>query len=192
MEQEKKKQEAVIDGSAVTREKRLKDKFKETFTPEDKGGILEYIVLDVVAPLLKDAAVSAIGGALGMIFYKDATAIDFGRRGITSGHRDYTRPSRDRTDDRRREEPRTKRPTDVTDICFRTKYAAVDVLAALRYRIREYDVASVADFYEAMKHPEWITHVDSDYGWTSIPENTPITEYHGGFYIELPKPRYLY
>lgn len=188
--EEKTKQEAVINAEAVTREKRLKDKFKDTFTPEDRNGIVEYVVLDVVAPLLKDAVVNAVGGALGMIFYKDSSAVNF--RGIGSGRTDYTSRSRDRHDDRHYRDRRETRPADVSDICFRSKLAAVDVLAALRERIDRYDVASVADFYEAMRHPEWITHVDNNYGWTDIPKNTIISEYRGGWYIELPKPRYLY
>lgn len=161
--------------------KGLKGKLTETFTHEDKDSILEYICMDVVVPMLKEAALSAVNGALSMMFYGDPSRGYDGRTKYStiSSSKKWTK------EDRR--ETRTDR-MDVNEVIFSSRMEAIKVLNALKDRIDRYDCCTVADFYEAIGSTP--SHSDYKYGWLNL-DSVYISENRRGYTIEFTKPRYL-
>lgn len=182
---EKPKLHSVVK-SDISKEKSLKKKFKETFSNEDRDSIFEYVLMDVIAPTLKDGVLTAVIGALSMLFYGDPS------KGVQKGNKDYSRlySGNKRTFvTENRNYSRIRSSADSLDeFIFNTRVDAVNTLNALKERIDEYDVATVADFYDAIG--EFSNFQDNKYGWYDL-TSAYISQTRGGYCLILPKPRYI-
>lgn len=194
---EKKEVRRVTTNKVVRRKKPLYKQFLDAFRPEDNRGFVEYTVMEVLVPGIKDSmadsATSAIEHALGV----DAPRRRRRRGGgsyteynrMTSGRR-RGRRDRDDDDDRRgrRHERETRVADDAREVILETRAEADEVLDALVELISMYDVATMRDLLSLIGEPHNPTH--EDWGWYDL-RGARAHRISGGYLLDLPRPEPL-
>lgn len=165
-----------------------KNFFTELFLPEDISNARDYIVHDIVVPLIK----KGINDTVESLLYPDGR----GRRSngnsrnntrvSYSSYYETDRPYYQRDSDRDREIHRSSRSFE--NVIFTTKGEAFDVLNEMEIRIGEYGSISVRDFYELVDLPGRYT--DVKYGWTDL-RNVSVRRDGHGYSLTLPTPKVL-
>lgn len=177
---EKKKDIKPVVTNKVTRKKNVGRKISDTFISEDINNVKSYIWLDVLVPAIKKSISDIIINSVEMVLYGESgRSRDRSKSSTYTSYRDYYD---DRKDERRSNRSRTGYSYD--DITFRTRYEAEKVLDAMDAIIDEYDVVSVAEFYELADEPS--SHTDYKYGWSNL-SRAEIMHCREGFYIKFPK-----
>jgi len=149
--------------------------FKDSFIADEIGDLREYIIKDLVVPMIKDAIVDGIGNSLSMILYGEKSDYRYRSSRYSSDHRspsgvrryDYSRgysysSKREREDDDRRiAKARQWEPLECE-----SRQEALDILEQMSDILEEYDSVSLADMYDlggVSTKPE-----DNNYGWRSL------------------------
>ena len=176
---EGKRAEKVVKGKVKTKKNDMR-KLTNMFISEDASNIGDYILYDVLAPIIKkgfyDFIVSSLDAAL------------FGGRGGKRStadkvsYRDYNGVSR--RDDRSYSRSRTTSGYSYDDIILETRGEAEAVLARMDEIMEEYEIVRVADLYDLVG----ITgeHTDNKYGWTNI-RNAEVERVRDGYRIKMPR-----
>lgn len=183
---EKEKPTKVVKAE-VTQKKTLGRKITETFTHEDTHSIGEYLVLDILIPAFKDCVSDLVKNATDLFLYGDARG-----RGESKKKTDYAGASkvsyRSGSNEKMNYSHNARASADFSDIVMQSRADAIAVLNGLKDRIEEYDMATVADFYELVGISSEFT--DNNYGWTNL-DSAYVNQVRGGYIIVLPKHRYL-
>lgn len=178
----------VIKGKAVKKKKGLGKKFSETFLSEDRGTVGEYLIFDVLIPAAKDTLTDLVGKGLEMMLYGDArSSPSRSRASGRGGYRSYSKYS-----ETPRKKPqistRDRRQLYFDDVLLETRGDAERALDYLLDRIDAYDVATVADFYDAVEVTS--DYTDSKYGWYDLGD-AYVKRVRDGYTIVLPRAEYL-
>jgi len=169
---------------------RLGRKFADYFFDENIGDIGEYLVKDLIVPMVKDTIIDFMTAALwgdrrSGSSYRDSN----GRRrtdyaGIGRSSRIGT--DRSRRDDRDREDySNPRREFDIDNIVFRTREEADAVLTRMEDYMAEYGHVTVGYLYELME--ESAPYTAEYYGWRNLDRAT-IRRVGGGHELRLPRP----
>lgn len=170
----------VIDGKAKVKKKSEIRKFADVFVAEDIGNVKDYIVGDVIVPLIKKTICDMFEDIPRMIFYGNTNK---SRR--SSGDRvSYADYSRNR--DYRRDEPRTRNGLDYDEIRFDTRKDAEKVLRAMDEIMDTYGMVRVADMFDMVGEGETAPYTANDYGWLNI-RNAEIIRVRDGYTIKMPR-----
>lgn len=179
----------VARGRVIQRKKSLRRKVVEAFRPEDNVGFVEYTVLEVLVPGIKDALADAIHGTI-----DNALGVGGGRRhrrdSSRGGYTSYSRMGsgrsrRDRDDDDRRgsrREPR--RGDDAREIIFDSRVEAEEVLDNMIELLSKYDNVTMRDLLSMAGEPHNTTH--EDWGWTDL-RGARIHKIRDGYLLDLPR-----
>ena len=186
---EKPKMTPIVKGN-VEKKETLGRKVLSTFIHEDKESVLEYAIMDVVVPKLKEAALDVVNGALSMLFYGEA------RNGRVNYNKTTTSSASYRTQQRTDYHGESNRTdyhgesnrSDSDGIILESRADAIAVLNQLRDLITDYDRATVADYYDLVGMSSKFT--DNNFGWTNL-DSAYISNVRGGYTIILPKARAL-
>lgn len=173
-----KKVEKIITGSVRAKKKNSIEKLAKVFMPEDVQDVKSYILIDVLVPMIKDAALDIIK----TLFYGEAGR---GKRGSAASKVSY-RSYYDKENDRRRDYDSsvTRTGYNYDDIILDSRGEAEDVLSRMDELIVTYGLVSVADLYDLVGIPGKYT--DNKYGWTDI-RSASVVRAREGYLIKLPK-----
>lgn len=184
----------VTRSKATLRKKPLYKKFLDAFRPEDNVGFVEYTLLEVLAPGIKDVAADAVHGAIDNAL---GTSVPRGRRGRRgdSGYTSYNRMSsarprgrRDRDDDRHsRRDSRVA--DDVREIILDSRVEAEEVIDNLIELASKYEVATMRDLLSLIGEPHNQTH--EDWGWADLRGARIHRVGRNGYLLDLPRPEPL-
>lgn len=185
-EPEKKTISKVVTGRVVERKRPLYQKFFDAFRPEDNKGFLEHMLVDVLAPGLRDAFSNA---AHDMI---DNTLGGYsGGRGYTH-YQSMSRSRRDRRepdDDRR---PRRRHynddPIDISQFIVESKVEADHILDLMFETLSRFKAVTLKDLKSALGVPHEFT--DNDWGWIDL-RGAGVHRVRGGYLLDLPRPEAL-
>ncbi len=191
---EEKKEEKVIEAVAKgkKREKKFGQKLKESFIAEEALDFKDYLLKDLIVPIIKDAICDGITNGLSMLFYGEQA--DYrrrsGRRDSSTRRTDY-RSSYNYRDDRDRDERRRARHSsyDFELIECETKSEAMDILDNMHAVLDKYGSVSIADMYDLAgisRNPE-----DNNYGWTNLAQAKIVRESDGIYVINMPRAKSL-
>lgn len=185
----------VVTGTAVKKKRSFGQKMAEMFTGDDARSVGQYVVMDVIVPSAKNLISDALTTAVERFFFGDGRGQV--RRGSGSSYGPYTPYNRAstssrsagappwRTDDRREMSPRGRATHDFREVLIDNRQEAGMVLDALLEMIQMYDVATVADYYDACNiSPEF---TDRQWGWTNL-DAAEIIRDRGGYLIRMPNP----
>lgn len=186
----------VTKGRVVQRKKPLYKKFLDAFRPEDNVGFLEYTLLEILAPGIKDAVADAVHGTI------DNALGTSGSRGYSRRRRDrgsytsYNRMGssrRDRGRDRDRDDDRRDRGRDRgrhehAEIILESRVEATEVLDQMFEILSGYDTVSRRDLLSMVGEPH--DFIDEDWGWTDL-RGARIHRVSGGYLLDLPRPEPL-
>lgn len=170
-----KKVEKVVTGNVRTKKKSDIQKFASIFVPEDVNSVKDYILMDVIVPLIK----KAISDTVEVILYPG------GKKGGSNASKISYREYYDR--DRRRDysAPRVRSGYDFDDIIFDTRGEAEQVLSSMDDLIDVYGTVSVADLYD-LAGITGRNYTDNKYGWTDI-RTARVVRVREGYTLELPR-----
>lgn len=170
-----KKVEKVVTGNVRTKKKSDIQKFASIFVPEDVNSVKDYILMDVIVPLIK----KAISDTVEVILYPG------GKKGGSNASKISYREYYDR--DRRHDysTPRVRSGYDFDDIIFDTRGEAEQVLSSMDDLIDVYGTVSVADLYD-LAGITGRNYTDNKYGWTDI-RTARVVRVREGYTLELPR-----
>lgn len=188
------KLQPVVQGKVVRRKKPLGKRFAETFIQGgDAQSVWSYIAFDVMIPAARDMVVDAIQQGAERAFYGEARPRS--RRGSRGSDSRATFVSYDKFANQgssRRDEPRMSRRAKAThdfdEIVLETRAEADEVLDRMFDRLSQYELVTVADFYDLLNQPS--DFVDREWGWTNL-QGARAARAHGGYVLELPRPEKL-
>jgi len=183
-----KKQEKIIVGEVVQRKKRLRRRFVEAFFG-DEG--VENAVESFVTEILVSAFKSMVSDTVGQFSNalrdgSDKFLYGTTRRTITTARGPYTsyngisrqRPAYNQISDKART------LHDFDDVILESRGEAEDVLDRMRELIAQFDVATVADFYDLVGITSNFT--EDKWGWTDL-RSARVTHVRGGYLISMPR-----
>ena len=161
-----------------------KNFFTDLFLPEDVQNAKDYIMQDIIIPLIK----KGLSETLDSILYPDGRGRRHSDRGTRVSYASYydddRRPSRR---ERERESSR-KRNRSFENVIFETKGEALDVLDEMERSIEKYGQVTLREFYELVDVPGRYT--DVNYGWRDL-RNVDACRDRGGYSLNLPSPETL-
>lgn len=180
---EGKRAEKVVRGRVKTKKNDMR-KFSDVFISEDAANIKDYILYDVLAPIIKKGFYDLIVNSLDITLYGGRGSGNKRPTADRVSYRDYSTSSSSRRDDRTYSTQRTTSGYSYDDIILETRGEAEAVLSRMDEIMEEYDVVRVADLYDLVG----VTgeHTDNKYGWTNI-RNAEIERVRDGYRIKMPR-----
>ena len=185
---------APIEGIVVVGEKKIGivKRFKQIFFAGDAKTTASNVATELVFPAIKAMMADAGKGAIERMIYGENAR--FQRRSpspLLDNYRpqvNYSTTSR-RLDSRPGmlpdQAPRPSTSHQSTEIILGSREMAELVRERLMDVISEYEIASVADFYDILGQPQSV--VDNRYGWTDL-SSARVTPVRDGYLLELPNP----
>lgn len=173
-----KKVEKIVTGTVRSKKKNGMEKLARIFMPDDVQDVKSYIIMDVLVPMVKDAAIDI----LKTLFYGEAGA---GKKNSTASKISY-RSYYEKENDRKRNygQSAMKPGYSYDDIILDSRGEAEEVILRMEELIATYQMASVADLYDLVG----ITgnYTDNNYGWTDI-RNASVVRVRDGYLLKFPK-----
>lgn len=172
----------VITGEAIVKKKSPLKKIIELFLTEDMDNVMNSLRDDVLIPTIQnglyDMVVNGVGTLFGINNKARKSDITVVPRVTYSKYYDQSK-SNSRTSS-------NNSGTDYTfdDILIPTKGDAENVLSQLVDLTDQYDMASIADFYDLVGIKSKYT--DDAYGWTNL-GSASVIRVKDGYMINLPK-----
>ena len=180
---ERKKLDKIVSGTAKVKKKSTTRKFADVFISEDASNVKSYIFSDVLVPAVKKLISDIVQDGIEMFLYGTSGRSGKKSKGFRGDFVSYDQCSR--RDDRRSSGiSRTRTGYSPDDVVLETRGEAEDVLTRLDELIDMYGVVSVADLYDLVG----ISHnyTDNKYGWTNIRNAEPV-RVRDGYILKLPK-----
>jgi hypothetical protein len=168
--------EKVISGDVVQRKTGVASKVVRSFFAEDFHTVMNYVVMEVMVPAAKNLLSDAISqGAERMLNGDSRPRSSAGSRPGYTSYNAVSRPTMTRQE---------RATHDFRTIIIGSRGEAEDVLDNLRNLINQYQVATVADFYD-------LTGVSSDFtdrkwGWDDL-RSANVRPIRGGYLLDLPR-----
>lgn len=174
--------------SVVKGKVKKKSSFSELFLSEDRSMVGEYVLKEVIIPMIKDTIFSAATSALSITLFGDKSHLNKNnivRTGMTSkiAYNSFSNGGGTKASNVMIPGP-SRGNLDVTDIIFDDKDDAETVLGTLAGLVIDYGQVTVADFYALAK-------LDYDYtmhkwGWyKDAIMAAKVCPTRGGWYIEI-------
>lgn len=164
-------------------------KFRSLFVGEDARDVGVYVMLDVVAPRIKDLVFDMITeGTSRSLYGSPSQGRGYSRGAVPTRHTNYNRPSpvnrRDPEPEPSRLDRQSRATHDFTSLRFANAMEAETIVDRLNNLIGQYGVASVNDFYDAIGLTGDFT--DDAYGWSDL-TGVRIRRVRDGYILELPR-----
>lgn len=170
--EDKKKIEKVIKGTAKTKKKNGLAKFAGNFISEDVPNIKTYIFKDIVIPTIK----KGISDTIDMILFGSSRSNKM--NGSKVSYRSYYDSGRSTN------YTETKTGYSYDDIIIESRGEAEEVLNQMCELISTYGIVSVADLYDLVGVSS--NYTDNKYGWTNL-RNAEAVRVRDGYMLKLPK-----
>lgn len=183
-----KKEGRVVKGVVRQRKAPFLDRI---FGGETAKSIGEYIIWDVLIPAAKSTFSDIVSNTIEMALYGETGAKRSNRlrrdrdRTIVSYNSMYNKRSSGRSSERSREPRRVQNRHRFDGVVIESRVDAEEVLSTLIDFIEQYEMATVADFYDACGLSSEYT--DRRFGWEDL-HNASVHPVRGGYIIDLPKP----
>ena len=165
------------------KKKSLWNKFIDAMFSKDGQDIGDYILVEVIVPVLQGAIIDTVNNFFNLRFYGSGA----GRPARATGG---TKPAYGSMYTGRNPVPQNQNSQRITydQITFPTRDAAYAALLELQDAIARYGKAYVAYLFEAARLTP--SHVDYNFGWSDLSNlgMTDILRCPQGWYINLPKP----
>ena len=177
-----KRVEKVIQGNVRTRKRSMGKRMRDIFISEDAETIRSYILLDVIVPEIKEIIMETVnvilfGGTKPTPKKKGQTYVSYSS---------YSSPSYKNS---QKQIEKRNTVNDLNDVIFESRGEAEEVLSSLVDIVNDYEIATVADFYDLVGITGSFT--DNKYGWPNFQGVTVSRARGGGYVINLPRPIFI-
>jgi len=182
-----KKVDRVVSGNVIRAKKTFGQKASEMFFGDDTHSVVDYILNDILIPAFKSTVSDMVNGGIEMLLFGERRSSSGASKIYRDRSRSYVPYNRISREDDRRSLSRSARTNhDFDQITIESRGEAEDVLSHLVDLIEDYEVASVADYYDLLGIESKFT--DSKYGWTNV-RDAYVERVRNGYSIHLPRPR---
>ena len=174
-----KRVDKVVKGGVRTRKKTGISKLAGVFISDDVNNVGEYLVMDILVPTLKKAALSTLdmilnGGTPTYTGRSERSKVTYRSYGSY-----YDEPRE------RRGSASVRTRFDYDDIVFDSRGDAEAVLDEMINVLDRYKCVTVADLYDLAELTQ--PYTSKKYGWTSLRTAEVVRLNGGGYIIKLPK-----
>lgn len=180
VETEKRAKKVVTGDVAI--KKNEGRKVVSMFVSEDVHSVKNYVVEEVIVPMIKNGIVEAAKTFIEMIFLgSDKTE----RRRTSLGDRvSYRRYYDDRNSIRYEDPVSSSNKFDYRDIVLKKRVDAERVILEMKGILKGYGIVRIGDLYDLVD--ETPPHTAFDYGWTDL-SRAAVKPVRDGYMIVLPK-----
>lgn len=179
--------EKVVTTNIKKRKKSFLDKLSESFFGDDTKSVGQYVLWDVLIPAAKNTISDMVSTGIEMLLFGRSKS-DSIRRDKGKSYVSYSSFYKGRDRDDRRESMHSRGRYRFDDIIIENKREAEEVLFNLVEQIDNYDVATVADFYDMVGMDTDFT--SNKYGWTNL-SRAYVERVRDGYILVMPKPQEL-
>lgn len=174
----------VVTQAVTVKKKGAGRRLKDSFIQADVRTVLSYIVTEKVIPGAKNIILDSIYNGFERMFFPGETRTRPGQQSRIS----YSGISRAMSGSPLRTAPRIERGPRSTrqareEFVIPSRKEAEEILELMNDVIDNYDVVSVADYYEMVDQP--MSPVDQKWGWSFLGD-VQILQARGGYLIDLP------
>lgn len=159
-------------------------RFRETFIQGDAKTAWSSMLWNSFLPGMRDQLAEAVHQGIDSLFNGGTTSYRPNRRSPAGSNISRHNPDRalgGRPSERLTREDRGRQDTSVIEIDSRAE--AEEILAALAQTIDQFDVVTLAEFYQLVRiTPE---HTDYKFGWEDL-GGARVTHSRGSYYLDLP------
>lgn len=190
---ERPKIEKIIIGEAVEKKKSVWKRIAASFTGDDARTVGEFVLMDVIIPSAKSLISDALTTTVERFFYGDGRLNR--RPGSTTSFGQYNAYNRVSTIGQApwQAQPapqmsrRGRATHDFREVLLPSRQEAAMVLDVITDMASKYDVATVADFYDAVGFTSEFT--DRNWGWDlEMLVAAQVVRARDGYVIQLPPP----
>ena len=170
------KRDKVVSEKTTTRKKTEVEKIAT-----DISSVKSTVISDIVIPTVKQLISEMIKTSVDMLLFHEVRRDD---RRPTASKISYNSYYDDRS--RYTTPNATRNAYDYDDVVFQTRGDAESVLGAMEEIVDQFDIVSIADFYELsdIPNPNFTT---TKYGWTNLRTAEVIRLRGGGYAIKFPR-----
>lgn len=182
-EVEERRKRIQQSGTVTIKKKNGFQKFVDEFINVDAPAIRDYVVKDVVVPMVKRALSDGITSVVSMLLYGDQGRNKSNNSPVSkvSYRSYYDNPSSSNSYLRNTSNPSTYAYDEIT---FDSRGYAELVLQQMDDIIAAYNFVRVADFYELIGKTG--SYTDNNYGWTNL-RTAQVVQVRDGYKIKLPR-----
>lgn len=173
---------------AIVRKKSFVQSIAEGLVGNSSENVMGYIIHEVLIPAAKTTIQEMVSGGIEMLLFGEKRSSGKSKGGSSKiSYGSYYSSNKDRDDDRRdRHRASYRDKFDLSEIYFKTRRDADDILTNLCDDLEEYEQVSVADFFD-LAGIEGNSWAHDAYGWTDLRRAT-VTPTRGGWQIIFPNP----
>lgn len=187
-EEQRPRVEKVVSTDATRRKPGLGKQFKSTFFGGDAQTAMQYVILNVVIPAVKDLMAEAASSGIERLIYGESRP---GRRrfgGPPSGSGGVVNYQKMSGGAPRQQSisSQARARHDFDEIVLSSRSEADEVLERLYDILSQFEVATVADLYALTGIKA--THTDQKWGWTDLHGSHVERLRNGGYLLDLPDP----
>lgn len=173
----------VVTGDVKVKDKSEMQKIADTFIAEDVKNVKNYILSDVLVPVIKKAVSDIVTNGVNMILYgepkKGSTKYD--GNDIQTSYRSYY--------DEKNRDPRNAqtygRLYSFKNVILATRIDAENVLDQMNAILNKYGSVTVADYYDLVGAPN--VYTDYKYGWRDLRSAYIYRNNDDSYSLKLPK-----
>lgn len=181
------KSKGLVNTPAKVKKDKSLEKMLSNFLATDSSNLKEYLINDVIVPLIK----RGISSTVDMLLYgKTRNVNDSGtyyvNNGKTTSYNSFYRSTNNLNTSQNSNIPKTHETSGYRNLAFETRGDAEVVLRAMQEYIINFNIVSAGDMYDMAKVPT-DNYTLYDYGWTNL-DNVDIIRDGGAYVINLPKP----
>ena len=187
--EQKQKVTRVTKGSVKAKKKSEIASVAKSIVSDECKNIKQYIIYDVVVPVIKNTLSQIITGATDMIFFGEVRSSkpSWGVRGGSTkiSYKDYwDGGSRSRRNDK---DYRPSNRVSYDELYFESREDASNVLESMDDIVEQYGVVTVADLFD-LAGVSGNGYTDQNYGWTSTNSADIFRDRDGAYRIKLLRP----
>lgn len=179
---EQRKAQKVVTGQVKTKKKSEIKKFTDIFVSEDATKVKDYIVMDVIVPSIKKLISEMVTNGIDMILYGETGRTK--KSSVAATKTSYRSYYEGRDSRRESRAPISRSTYSYDDVILETRGEAEAVLQQMDEIIANYDVISVADFYDLVGITG--SYTDNKYGWDDL-RAARVERTRDGYVIRLPR-----
>lgn len=192
IDKERPKIQPVVTGHSAKQKRSFGNRIAEMFTGDDARSVGNYVVMDVIVPATKNLVSDALTTAIERFFFGDGRSRGRSSYGGGGQYTPYNRSASTsrgappwREEPRREMSPRGRATHDFREVVVENRQEGAMVLDTLMELIAMYEVATVADYYEACNVSAEYT--DRQWGWTTLAD-AQVVRVRNGYAIQVPPP----
>lgn len=181
------KSKGLVNIPAKVKKDKPFEKMLGNFLATDSSNLKEYLINDVIVPLIK----RGISSTVDMLLYGKTRSVNdngiyYVNGAKTTSYNSFYRSTNNSNSNQSSNLPKTHETSGYLNLAFETRGDAEVVLRGMQEYIANFNIVSAGDMYDMAKVPT-DNYTLYDYGWTNL-DDVEVIRDGRAYIINLPKP----